>query len=102
MTPVEKHIRSQLEGKAEIVHHGAESSYGARTQLEPAVLAAGEVALLVQLTLDSAQRVDVVERAAAERPLHGVLVDVIERRAGIVLSERRLQVVGLPRHGRDP
>jgi hypothetical protein len=65
----------------------------ARGELELAVGVAGQVALQLQLLLDPLQRPDVVEGAPAEGPLDRVLVDVVQRSAGVVLAEGSLQVV---------
>jgi hypothetical protein len=54
--------------------------------------AAVEVALPLQLPLDPAQRLHVVDRLPAERPLHQLGVDVVQRGARVVLVEHRVEL----------
>ena len=53
---------------------------------------AGQVALPLQLALQPAQRLQVVDRLAAERAADRFLVDVVQAGARVVLAERGLQV----------
>ncbi|MFC7718974.1 hypothetical protein [Nonomuraea recticatena] len=51
-----------------------------------------QVALLLQLTLDPLERLQVVDGRAAESTPYRGLVDVVEARAGVVLAEGGLQL----------
>ena len=79
----------------------SQPAYGPRGQLQrPA--GAVEVALPLQLALDPAQRLEVVDRLPAERPLHQLGVDVVQRRARVVLVEHRVQLVQVGDLGQRP
>ena len=66
-----------------------------------AVAPAPQPALLGELPLEPAQRADVGGRSGAELALHRLDVDVVQRRAGVVLGEllaQRVQVGQLLQH----
>ena len=72
---------------------GADPADRAGGQLERTATVPDQVALLEQLALDAAQRGDIVDGPTAERPLHRRLVHVLERGAGVVLTQGGLEVV---------
>ena len=81
----------------------AEPAYGPRGEPEP-VVAAGQVALLLELALQVAQGGEVADRLGAEALLQQVHVDIVEGRADLTLGQlglQRLQVgqVGHGLHG---
>ncbi len=63
----------------------AEPAHGLGGELEPPALA-GEVTLPLQLAFELLQRAQVVDRLPAEGVGDGLRVDVVERRAGVVLA----------------
>ena len=69
----------------------AEPAHGLRRELELAV-GALQVALLLQLPLDLAQRLHVVDGLAAESAADRLLVDVVQPCARVVLAQRVLQI----------
>ena len=69
----------------------AQPAHGLRGELQLAVVAL-QVALPLQFPLDLAQRLHVVDRLAAERAPHRLLVDVVEPGARVVLAQRVLEL----------
>ena len=69
----------------------AEPADRLRRELQVAAVA-GEVALALQLAFEPPERLQVVDRLAAERAADRLLVDVLQVRARVLLAERGLQV----------
>src|SRR5207253_10267586 len=68
-----------------------EPAHGLGGELEVSAVAR-QVALPFELSLDAAQRFDVVYGLPPERPPDRFLVDVVQARTRVVLAERRFQL----------
>ena len=89
-----------LEAGEHLAQRGvAEPANGLRREFELAAVTA-QVALPLQLPLEPAQRLQVIDRLPAERAADRFLVDVLHAGTWVILAERGLQV-GEVRHFRD-
>src|SRR6185369_10165135 len=82
-----------LERREHASQRGApEPAHGLRRELELALLAS-QVPLPLELALDPAQPLDVVDGLPTQCPLHGLLVDVGEARARVRLAQRLVELL---------